>query len=226
MKTIKTELLEIAYFDDGPPGGQPVLLLHGWPDDAYGMKPLADRLNAVGFRAIVPNGNFDIPSFEQARMWWYQWFMTTHAGAEKVRQDPVGFARLQWEAWSPAGWFKDADFAKTAESFLNPDWVPITLHGYRSRWRNTPVDHRYDDQQAKIERTDKLNVQYWTIAGDKDGADALRGQEDRLTYHSTGHELVVFEGIGHFPMREALDRTFEVINVWLFDHVADPNARF
>jgi pimeloyl-ACP methyl ester carboxylesterase len=301
MKTIKTELLEIAYFDDGPPGGQPVLLLHGWPDDAYGMKPLADRLNAVGFRAIVPwlrgfgptrfrdhktfrdgrgvalaqdaidlldalkiertflvghdwgaragynlaaiaperlgglitlglqytpNGNFDIPSFEQARMWWYQWFVTTHAGAEKVRQDPVGFARLQWEAWSPAGWFKDADFAKTAESFLNPDWVPITLHGYRSRWRNTPVDHRYDDQQAKIERTDKLNVQYWTIAGDKDGADAPRGQEDRLTYHSTGHELVVFEGIGHFPMREALDRTFEVINVWLFDHVADPNARF
>ncbi len=42
MKTVKTDLLEIAYFDDGPPDAAAVLLLHGWPDDALGMMPVAD----------------------------------------------------------------------------------------------------------------------------------------------------------------------------------------
>jgi pimeloyl-ACP methyl ester carboxylesterase len=54
MKTIKTELLEMAHFHDGCPDETPLLLLHGWPDDAYGMKPLADLLNPRGYRAVVP----------------------------------------------------------------------------------------------------------------------------------------------------------------------------
>jgi len=159
-------------------------------------------------------------------MWWYQWFMTSEAGAELVRQDPIGFARLQWEAWSPAGWFKDADFAKTAESFLNPDWVAITLHGYRSRWAETPVDHRYDAQQAKIERSEKLETPYLTIVGDKDGADVVHELEDHQKYFLTGHELSVFQNIGHFPEREVPDRTAELIYGYFFDHIIDPKNRF
>ena len=49
-----TELLDIAFFDDGPPDGDPVVLLHGWPDDAHGMLPLAQLLHAYGYRTIVP----------------------------------------------------------------------------------------------------------------------------------------------------------------------------
>ena len=46
-------------------------------------------------------------------------------GLEKVREDPIAFARIQWDTWSPPGWFDDTEFAATPESFRNPDWVAI-----------------------------------------------------------------------------------------------------
>jgi hypothetical protein len=51
--------------------------------------------------------------------------MCVEGGAAKIAADPVGFARIQWETWSPPGWFGEAEFATTAESFLNPDWTAI-----------------------------------------------------------------------------------------------------
>jgi pimeloyl-ACP methyl ester carboxylesterase len=43
MKTIRTSVLEIAYFDDGPKDGEPVLLLHGWPEAPGGFAVYRDR---------------------------------------------------------------------------------------------------------------------------------------------------------------------------------------
>jgi pimeloyl-ACP methyl ester carboxylesterase len=295
MKTVKTDLLEIAYFDDGPADGWPVLLLHGWPDDAYGMKPVADYLNTRGFRAIVPwlrgfgptrfrshrtirdgrsvalaqdaidlldalgiercgvvghdwgaragynlaalvphrliglltlgltytpNGKFEMPAFDQARLWWYQWLMTTEGGAQKVREDPVGFARMQWETWSPAGWFQEADFAQTAESFRNPDWVAITLHGYRSRWKEEPVDPRYDAQQATIERTSQLAVTTLMLMGCEDRADIAEDRLKRPRVHNPRYETL--EGVGHFPAREDTDNVANLAQNFLDEGFANP----
>ena len=36
--------------------------------------------------------------------------MAVDRGAEAVARDPKGFARLQWETWSPPGWFDEAEF--------------------------------------------------------------------------------------------------------------------
>jgi pimeloyl-ACP methyl ester carboxylesterase len=36
VPTLTTDQLEIAYADAGPCDGQPVLLLHGWPDSPPG----------------------------------------------------------------------------------------------------------------------------------------------------------------------------------------------
>jgi pimeloyl-ACP methyl ester carboxylesterase len=54
MKTIRTEVLEIAYFDDGPRDGQPILLLHGWPESPVGFEKISPRLHEAGFRTIAP----------------------------------------------------------------------------------------------------------------------------------------------------------------------------
>ncbi len=43
---------DIAVWDVG--AGDPVLVLHGFPDTPQGMRPLVERLTAAGFRAIVP----------------------------------------------------------------------------------------------------------------------------------------------------------------------------
>ncbi len=62
------------------------------------------------------------------RAFWYQWLLYLDAAARAVAADPIVFARLQWDTWSPPGWFDDDDFEVTARSFTNPDWVAITLN--------------------------------------------------------------------------------------------------
>jgi len=49
-----TDDLAITYADTGPPDGAPVLLIHGWPDDASTWDDVVPALNAAGLRTIVP----------------------------------------------------------------------------------------------------------------------------------------------------------------------------
>ena len=278
MQTIRTGLLDIAFESGGPPDGPPVLLLHGWPDDATAWRGVTPALEAAGYRWVAPwlrgfggtrflseatlrdgsgvalaqdaldlaealgwerfavaghdwggraaylmaalaperltslaalaigyapRGRFATPGFAQSRLWWYQWFMTTEGGAAAVRQDPVGFARIQWDSWSPAGWFDDATFAAVAESFRNPDWPAVTLHGYRSRWQPEPLDPRYAPLRDRIDATEILAVPTLMIQGGADACDPPDRSEDQQGCFSSGYRRLVLEGVGHFPMREA-----------------------
>jgi pimeloyl-ACP methyl ester carboxylesterase len=47
-------VLEIAYEESGPPGGFPVLLLHGFPYDPRAYDEATPPLAAAGYRVIVP----------------------------------------------------------------------------------------------------------------------------------------------------------------------------
>lgn len=51
---IQTPMLEIAYEEFGPPGGLPVVLLHGWPFDVRAYDQVHPYLTAAGLRTIVP----------------------------------------------------------------------------------------------------------------------------------------------------------------------------
>ena len=278
MTAIGTRLLDIAFESGGPADGSPVLLLHGWPDDATAWRGVAPALEAAGYRWVAPwlrgfgstrflsdetprdgsgvalaqdaldladalgwshfavvghdwggraaylmaalapervtsiaslaigyapRGRFAVPSFAQSRLWWYQWFMTTEGGAAAVRNDPIGFARIQWETWSPAGWFDAATFNATAESFRNPDWAAITLHGYRSRWQTEPLDPRYASLRDRIDATEILGVPALMIQGGADACDPANGSEDQQRYFTSGYRRLVLPGVGHFPAREA-----------------------
>ncbi|WP_245739079.1 L-dopachrome tautomerase-related protein [Sphingomonas rubra] len=66
-----TDHLLIDYAEFGPPVGQAVLLLHGWPDDASTWDEVAPVLADAGFRVIVPTlrgfGNTRFVSAEEPR---------------------------------------------------------------------------------------------------------------------------------------------------------------
>ncbi|WP_342671297.1 alpha/beta hydrolase [Sphingomonas sanxanigenens] len=51
----RTDVLDIAYVEMGPPKGRPVLLLHGWPYDIHTYADAAPILAAAGYRVIVPH---------------------------------------------------------------------------------------------------------------------------------------------------------------------------
>jgi pimeloyl-ACP methyl ester carboxylesterase len=281
MRTIRTELLEIAFEEGGPENGPPILLLHGWPDAPRGWEPIASRLNAEGWRTIAPylrgsgptkflseatprvgagvalaqdaidlveslglerfavvghdwgariaytlaalfpervttvaalalayqpRGVFTIPSFNQARRFWYQWFLCVDGGAAKVEADPVGFARIQWDTWSPAGWFDEAEFGRTAEAFSNRDWAAISANAYRARWREGEAwDARYDSLQRRLGEVQSISTPTLMIQGVSDFCDAPSESEGREAYFAGGYERLLLEGVGHFPHREAPD---------------------
>src|SRR5215831_1570384 len=186
MPFCETPLLRIAYEATGPESGRPLLLLHGWPDDARTFDRVLPGLHAAGFRTyalwqrgfgetrfrsestmrsgqlsalgqdaldfadalglrtfslvghdwgaraayvmacIAPEriermaclavgwepGPMPTPDLEQARAYWYQWFLATDRGAEHVRSHGKAFARCFWDTWSPPGWFDEAGFER------------------------------------------------------------------------------------------------------------------
>jgi pimeloyl-ACP methyl ester carboxylesterase len=166
------------------------------------------RVSTISALALSysPGGRFPTPTFEQSRHWWYQWFMTTDRGAEAVRADPKGFARQQWNTWSPFGWFDDAEFEATAKSFENADWADITLHAYRSRWKIEPADDRYSPLRERLGSTETLSTPTLMIQGNADMCDPPSESDGQGRYFTGGYRRVLLDGVGHFPAREAPNR--------------------
>jgi pimeloyl-ACP methyl ester carboxylesterase len=162
--------------------------------------------------AFQPRGTFSVPPFSQARRFWYQWFMMLDDGACAIRADPKGFARIQWETWSPSGWFEETEFETTAISFENPDWAAVTLNAYRGRWRPEPGDPRYDALQARLSEIESLAVPTLMIHGGSDFCDEPASSEDLEAHFAGPYRRIVLDGVGHFPPREAPQAVAEAID--------------
>jgi pimeloyl-ACP methyl ester carboxylesterase len=166
----------------------------GWPDrvDRIAMLSTPPRLGGV------PNS-----PFWHARLQWYHWLQATKRGAQAVRDDHKGFARIMWETWSPEGWFEDATFDGVAASFDNPDWVDVTLHSYRARWDEADPDPASKWLDDKVKATKTLALPTIYVQGELDGVNPPKTSEKVATKFSGSFERIVLPGVGHFPTREA-----------------------
>ena len=54
MHHVPAGVLDVAYLDQGPRDGSPVLLLHGFPYDVHAFDDVAPRLVSAGCRVITP----------------------------------------------------------------------------------------------------------------------------------------------------------------------------
>jgi pimeloyl-ACP methyl ester carboxylesterase len=183
---------------------------------AYTLAALfPERTSSIAALALAyqPRGEFHLGSFVQSKQFWYQFFQCTDAGAAAVRRNPVEFARIQWETWSPAGWFNEEDFQAVSRSFKSPDWAEITLNGYRSRYLTSEVvDHRYDELQQRLHKTVQIQIPALMIQGASDYCDLPSGSEGQENYFPGGYTRTLLSGVGHFPHREAPG---EVVNAVL-----------
>lgn len=192
--------LGIAHFD---------VIGHDWgARAAYMLAALfPERVRRIAALALAfqPKGAFELPdTFAQARRFWYQWFMTLDDGPAAVRADPKGFARIQWETWSPPGWFDDAEFEATARAFDNPDWAEITLNGYRTRWCTGDLtDPDYEPLRLRLRSIDTIGTPTLMIQGGADGCDDPRLSAGQQRHFTAGYQRLVLDGVGHFPPREA-----------------------
>jgi len=274
-----TDLLNIAFREDGPPEAPVVLLIHGWPDDATTWDRVTPHLVSAGYRVIAPwlrgfgqttfldestfrtgnsgmlaldaialmdalgvetfsvvghdwgsntaealavgwpdrvqriallstpprLGGMPTPPFKHAQLEWYHWFQATKRGEGAVRADPIGFAHIMWENWSPKGWFTEATFEEVAQSWHTSDFVEVTLHSYRSRWDEAEPDEQSADLEAAVKATKTLSLPTLYIQGEVDGVNPPYVSEDVHKKFTGPFERIVMPGVGHFPSREAPD---------------------
>jgi pimeloyl-ACP methyl ester carboxylesterase len=186
---------------------KPALVGHDWGAravaNAAGLMPgLASHLAmlSVGYGTNDPA---QAMPFEQARNYWYHWFMATPLGEKTVRADPRGFARTMWDTWSPPGWFDDEEFDATAASFNNPDWIDITLHSYRHRWGHAEGDPQYAADIAALKPLPVITAPMLVIHGAVDTVNPVESSAGKERWFSGPYRRVVLERVGHFPQREA-----------------------
>ncbi|SAK46219.1 alpha/beta hydrolase fold protein [Caballeronia glebae] len=189
---------------------------HDWgARAAYTMSALfPERVRRMAALALAyqPRGVFELPDFPQARRFWYQWFMSLDGGPDALAADPKGFARIQWDTWSPPGWFDEAEFTTTARAFENPDWVPITLNAYRRRWRgDQPSDPALAQLYARLPTIERIGVPALMVQGGADACDEPAISEGQAHYFTAGYRRVVIDGAGHFPLREAPDAVAQAV---------------
>ena len=287
LSTARTSCLEVGYLTGGDEDAPPVVLLHGFPDDAHCWDPIAAALVEHGFRTLAPFlrgfgptrfldtnrmrsgeitalahdvlefanalklGSFLLvghdwgaraayaatalaphrvsglialsvgygtstpgqppPSFEQARAYWYQWYLGHPLGRAALAADRRAFCQRLWETWSP-GWRIDAAaFATTAQSFDNPDFVDVAVHSYRHRWGGVPGDPRYEHAQKLLAALPPITAPTTVLHGADDGATLPESTDHRAHHFRGSYDRRVLPGVGHFIPRERPDVVLEAI---------------
>jgi pimeloyl-ACP methyl ester carboxylesterase len=166
---------------------------------------------AVGWQP----GELPTPGLKQAQAYWYQWFMATERGRETVRRNGKAFARIQWNNWSPPGWFDDVEFERTAKSFENPDWPEITWHSYSVRWGEAEKDPRYTELDRHVSTAQSISVPTLMIQGSSDAVTLPESTEGKEGYFTGGYARQVIPSVGHFPTREAPEAVNKLIMEFL-----------
>lgn len=163
---------------------------------------------------LVTIGGYNIQSIATANQpqsaaaehrYWYQWYFHTERGSVGLTENRGPLCRLLWELWSPNYRFSDADYAKTAASFDNPDFVAVVIQSYRHRYGNAAGDPQYAGIEAQLAEQLPIAVPTIVLHGEADGV-SPPDRRDASAPLITGlrrHELVPIAG--HFLPREAPD---------------------
>ncbi len=141
-------------------------------------------------------------SLRQVQNYWYQWVMALPRGLALVRDQREAFTRHLWQTWSPGWRFEEADFARTAASFDNPDWAEVVIHSYRHRWGLAEGDPRYAQLDARLSPAPRIVVPALQLHGAADACNDPATSAGKEALFSGPYRRVLLDGVGHFPQRE------------------------
>lgn len=134
-----------------------------WPERVGGLV----SINGYNIQNIANSGRPQAPAAELRH--WYQWYFHTERGRSGLAANRGPLCRLLWELWSPNYRFSDADYALTAASFDNLDFVDVVIQSYRHRYGNARGDPAYDDSEAKLAAQPPISVPTIVLHGEADG---------------------------------------------------------
>jgi pimeloyl-ACP methyl ester carboxylesterase len=170
---------------------------------------------------LVTCGGYNVQNIPQAHTparaegelrQWYQWYFNTQRGVNGLTANRADIARLLWTLWCPNYKFTDAEFAATAASFDNPDYVDVVIQSYRHRQKNAPGDPALEPIEEALAAQPPITVPTIALQGDSSGIGQPDLTADRHAVHFTGpYERRVLPGVGHFIPREAPQAVVQAI---------------
>lgn len=183
----------VAGFDWG--GRAACIVAALWPDRVGGLLTV-DGYNVQDLRTA----DDPAPPATEAALW-YQFYLHGARGRRGLERYRAELARLLWRQWSPGWPFTDAQFAATAPSFDNPDFVDVVVHSYRHRYGIVDGDPAYEPTERLIADQPPIAVPTVVLDAERDGL----GPPEPLAEHQrhfrqlVGHILV---DTGHNPPQE------------------------
>ena len=146
LKTIRTNVLEIGYYESGDAAGVPVILLHGFPDDAHAYDGVAPLLAKAGYRALAVY----LRGYGPTRFLDQSAPKTAEQAA--IGQDVIDFAdALKLERFAVAG-FDWGGRAACVASALHPERVraAVLVGGYTIQNTVTPARPAAPDAARRL----------------------------------------------------------------------------
>ena len=190
-----------------------ILVGHDWGARAgYAVAALwPERVQRLVTMSVGYDSNRDPAKLQplQQDQYWYQWFLHVARAPAMLEGSRRDFCRQLWKRWSPGYFMGDAEFAHTAVAWDNPDWVDVTVHSYRHRWRAAPNDPRYDALEMRMDEQPKITVPTTVLHGEDDGASRVESSAGLERHFTGGYVRHVLTGCGHFIPRE---RPTEVVH--------------
>ncbi|MBR0683959.1 alpha/beta hydrolase [Roseomonas eburnea] len=168
-----------------------------WPDRVRGL------VSATGYNIQDIGGSIRPAAPERELSYWYQWYLHTERGVAGLETGRAAFCRLLWRLWSPTYPLTEAEYALTAASFDNPDFVATVVHSYRHRHRAAPGDPALEDIEARLARRPRIAVPTIVLHGAEDGVDPPANSEGCALHFTGPFRREVVAGVGHFMPREA-----------------------
>ncbi len=104
---------------------------------------------------LTPGG--PAPARREA-MLWYQWYFNTERGIRGLEANRHAIIRHLWDTWSPTYRYGDEDYARSAPSFDNPDFVDVVIHSYRHRHVNAPGEERFLEVERELAQQPPITV--------------------------------------------------------------------
>jgi pimeloyl-ACP methyl ester carboxylesterase len=195
MDALKIERAILAGFDWGARTADIVAAL--WPQRCQGLVAVSGYL--IGSQAA---GQMPLPP-EAELQWWYQFYFATERGRVGYTRNRGDFAKLIWRIASPQWRFDDAEFARSAVAFDNPDHVDIVVHNYRWRLGLAKGEGRYDEIEARLAAAPTISVPTITMEGDANGAPHPDPSAYAAKFTGRYAHRLIRGGIGHNLPQEA-----------------------
>jgi pimeloyl-ACP methyl ester carboxylesterase len=166
-----------------------------WPERVSGL------VSVSGYNVQnIPASGQPAPPEDERRLW-YQYYLHNERGRAGLAAYREDYTRLLWREWSPNWHFTEAEFAVTAPSFSNPDFVDVVVHSYRHRYGLVAGDPAYDQTEQAIEAQPVITVPTVIVDPTKE---TLYSPEPRAEHETHFTNLVELRTVaaGHNPAQE------------------------